>query len=80
MMIKVKILNLSGFLKTVNQCRGRVLMIGPDGEKVNITRRYAVQKELTEQYRQNKKCLPLSLAFEEPKDYLAVVCYYAGDC
>ena len=40
----------------------------------------AMQEKLAEQYRQNGKCLPLSLVFEEPKDYMAVVSYYAGDC
>ena len=42
MMIKVNILNLSGFLETINQCKGRVSMLAPDGEKVNITRQYSV--------------------------------------
>ena len=79
-MIKVKILNLTGFFKTVNQCKGRVSMLTPDGDKVNITRQYLVQEKLAEQYQQNGKCLPLSLVSEEPKDYMAVVSYYAGDC
>lgn len=79
-MIKVKILNLTGFFKTVNQCKGWVSMLTPDGDKVNITRQYSVQEKLAEQYRQNGKCLSLSLVFEEPKDYMAVVSYYAGDC
>lgn len=79
-MIKVNILNLSGFLETINQCKGRVSMLAPDGAKVNITRQYSIRQELAKQYHQNGKCLPLSLMFEEPKDYMAVVCYYAGDC
>lgn len=79
-MIKVNILNLSGFLETINQCKGRVSMLAPDGEKVNITRQYPVQQKLAEQYQQNGRCLPLSLIFEEPKDNMAVVSYYAGDC
>ena len=33
MMIKVNILNLSGFLETINQCKGRVSMLAPDGKK-----------------------------------------------
>lgn len=79
-MIKVNILNLSGFLETVNQCRGRVMVLAPGGERINITRQYPIQREMEQQYRQNGNCLPLSLVFEEAKDYLAVVCYYAGDC
>lgn len=79
-MIKVNILNLSGFLETVNQCRGRVFAVAPDGTRVNITRKYSIQQDLKQQYQQNGRCLPLSLMFEEPKDYMAVVCYYTGDC
>ena len=79
-MIKVNILNLSDFLETINQCKGRVFMLASDGAKVNITRQYSVQQELAEQYQQNGRCLPLSLTFEEPKDYMTVVCYYVGDC
>ena len=55
-------------------------MLADDGSKVNITRQYSVQQDLSKQYEQNGKCLPLTLVFEEPKDYMAVVCYYAGDC
>ena len=49
-MIKVKILNLTGFFETVNQCKGRVSMLTltPDGDKVNITRQYSVQEKLAE--------------------------------
>ena len=45
-MIKVNILNLSGFLDTFNQCKGRVSMLAPDGARVNITRQYSIQQEL----------------------------------
>ena len=79
-MVKVNILNLSGFLETINQCNGHVYMLAPDGAKINITRQHSVQLELAKQYHQNGRSLPLSLIFEEPKDYMAVVCYYAGDC
>ncbi len=79
-MIKVNILNLSGFFKTVNQCRGRVMVLAPGGKGINITRQYSIQHEMEKQYQQNGKHLPLSLEFEEPKDYMAVISYYAGDC
>lgn len=52
----------------------------PDGRKANITRQYDVQEAMGAQYRKNGGCLPLSLTFEEPKDYLAVVFYCVGDC
>lgn len=80
MMIKVNILNLAGFLETVNQCQGRIMALSPDGKKINLTRQYSLQQEMEKQYERNGKCLPLTLTFDEPKDYMAVVCYYAGDC
>lgn len=79
-MIKVKILNLNDFLETVNQCHGRVMVLSSNGQKTNITRQYLVQHEMKEEYQKNGKCLPLTLTFEEPKAYMAVVSYYAGDC
>ncbi|MDO4329360.1 MAG: hypothetical protein Q4C66_08500 [Lachnospiraceae bacterium] len=79
-MIKVNILNLNGFLETVNQCHGRVMVLSPNGQKTNITKQYRIQQEMEKQYQKNGKCLPLSLTFDEPRDYMAVVSYYAGDC
>lgn len=79
-MIKVNILNLKGFLETVNQCRGHVMILSQSGKKINITRQYPLQHELEDQYRRNGKHLPLSLVFDDPRDYMAVVSYYAGDC
>lgn len=79
-MIKVNILNLKRFLETVNQCHGRIMVLSSDGQKMNITREYAIQKEMEKRYLENGRCLPLSLIIEESKDYMAVISYYAGDC
>ena len=79
-MIKVNILNLNGFLETVNQCSGSVMILCPNGNNMDITRQYLVQKELEKQYEKNGKCLPLTLSFEKPNDFMADVSYYAGDC
>ena len=47
------------------------------------------QKDLAEKYGvtyqavskwENGKCLPLTLEFDNPKDFMSVVSYYAGDC
>ena len=70
-MIKVNIMNLPGFFETINRCRGRVMMLAPDGTKVNLTRQYPVQQELEKQYRQNGKRLPLSLFFDSAGFYIA---------
>lgn len=79
-MIKVNILNLKNFLETVNQCTGRVLVLSPNGNKTDINKQYPIQRELQSQYQKNGNCLPLTLEFDYPTDYMNIVSYYAGDC
>lgn len=76
----MNILNLKNFLYTVNTCTGKVLMLCPDGKKVNINGEEKVQENLWQQYHQNKNCLRLALEIPNPKDYMSIVSYYAGDC
>ncbi len=52
----------------------------PGGRKVNIRGQYGIQSRLTEQYYENKNCLPIVLEIPDPGDYMSVVSYYAGDC
>lgn len=79
-MIRLNILNMKGFLQTVNACGGAVNLLCPDGGKKNIVRQPGIQNELLQKYRENKNCLPLSLEIPNPGDYISVVSYYAGDC
>lgn len=79
-MIKLNILNMKNFLQTVNACNSAVNLLYPDGRKENICRQYNLQNELLQQYRENKNCLQLSLEIPNPKDYISIVSYYAGDC
>ena len=79
-MIKVYILNLKGFLETVNKCSGRVMVCSPTGQKTDITRQYLIQRELEKEYQKNGSYLPLSLTFDEPRDYMAVVTSYISGC
>ena len=79
-MIKLNVLNMGNFLKTVNDCIGEVNMLCPDGKKVNISRQYILQNRLQEEYRKNKNNLWLTLDIPNAKDYLSIVSYYAGDC
>lgn len=79
-MIKLNILDMKNFLKTVNSCTGKVHMLCPDGQKVNINRERMIQNSLWERYRQNKNCLRLALDIPNPKDYMNIVLYYIGDC
>ncbi len=79
-MLKLNILNMKNFLKAVNACRGEVSMLCPDGSQVDINGNQPVQDRLSELFLKNKKSLRLDLKITNPKDYLNIVSYYAGDC
>lgn len=79
-MIKLNILNMEGFLETVNECSGVVNLLYPDGRRKNINKQYEIQDELLKEYRKNKNRLQLSLDVQDPKDYINIVSYYAGEC
>ncbi len=79
-MVKMNILNLSNFLDTVNACTSSVNMLCPDGRKRNINKEEKVQDDLWRQYWQNQNCLRIALEIPNPKDYMRIVSYYAGDC
>ncbi len=78
--MKLTILNLNNFLETVNACTGKVNMLCQDGKRVDINKEEAVQDGLRRQYQQNKNCLQVVLEIPNPKDYMSIVSYYAGDC
>lgn len=79
-MIKLRILNIKEFLKTVNECTGSVYVIDSSGRKENMNRDYVVQRRIQEAYRGNKNMVVLSLDIPVPGDYFRIVNYYAGDC
>lgn len=79
-MINLNILNMKNFLQTVNACSGMVNLLYPDGRKENINKQHEIQNELLQKYRENKNCLRLTLDIPNPKDYMSIVSYYAGDC
>lgn len=79
-MMKLKILNMKEFLKTVNECTGAVRIIHLDGSKEDINNQYGIQMKLRERYAENGNCLTLTLDHLSPKDYLRIVMYYIGDC
>ena len=79
-MIKLNILNMEIFLKTVNTCRSEVRMLDAKGGKTNINGAGSVQEGLMEQFRQSGKYLRLALEVPDPGDYMRIVSYYVGDC
>ena len=79
-MIKLNILNIENFMETVNQCSGNIMLHAAGGEKLNLNRQYGIQQELQKQYEENSNCLSLTLGIDNPKDYIKIISYYAGDC
>lgn len=79
-MIKLNILNMKKFLKTVNECSGTVNLVSENGRKENINKQYDVQKRLLQQFQQNRNSLKITLEIPVPSDFLSIVSYYAGDC
>ena len=60
-MIKVKILNMKSFLKVVNQCVGRIMVVSPDGKRTDISACTGIQRKLQAEYLENGKCLSITL-------------------
>lgn len=79
-MVKLNIINMNEFLKVVNGCTGAVTMICHDGKKVDINKAYGVQRNLQEDYKKNRGRLKLCLDIRTPRDYIDIICYYAGEC
>lgn len=79
-MLKLNILNVKNFFRTVNGCESEVYLLQPDGSKRNLNKQYGLQEELTRQYRANKNCLKVALDVRNPRDYFNIVSYYCGDC
>ena len=79
-MLKLNILNMTHFLKTVNECRGPVLLVSPDGKREDINKQESLQERLLQNYKDNRCSLKMWIDVKEPSDYLKIVCYYAGDC
>ncbi len=78
--IKLYIINVENFLKTVDQCSDKILLHTDSGKKTNINKQPAIQLELKKQFEKSKKRIPLTLSFKNPKDYLKIVSYYIGEC
>ncbi|WP_373266010.1 ribonuclease HII [Hungatella hathewayi] len=79
-MMKLRILDMKEFLKTVNECAGPVNLVDSDGRRVNINKEYGIQAKLQAEYQRNRKILSLCLEVPTPEDYLSIVYYYVGDC
>ena len=79
-MMKLNILNMKNLLKVVNECRDEVRVILPDGKKKNIRNHYVMQGVLLKEFEKNKGSLKIILEVVNPKDYMSIVSYYAGDC
>ena len=80
MMLKLNILNMINFLKTVNECSGPVVLVSQDGRREDMNNQESLQERLLKNYKDNRRSLTMWIDVAEPADYLKIVCYYAGDC
>ena len=80
MMLKLNILNMINFLKTVNECSGPVVLVSQDGRREYMNNHESLQERLLKNYNDNRRSLKMWIDVAEPADYLKIVCYYAGDC
>lgn len=79
-MMKLNIINMESFLKTVNQCVGAVYLVSQGGQKRDINESYRIQAELLEKFEKNHRFLPITVEVSNPKDYMNIVCHYVAAC
>lgn len=78
-MMKLCIWNMEEFLKVVNECKGTVTVIYPDGHGENIKNRSDIQMELRKRHRENKNNLTITLNAPNYRDYLELVNFTIRD-
>lgn len=79
-MMKLKILNLDGFLETIGRCRGPVYQVGPDGSRTDLCRSASLQDALRARYCRDRGELSITLVVPDGHDFFRIVAYYTGDC
>lgn len=78
-MMKLRILNMNGFLDVVNACRGAVYVVAAGGQKRDIRSNAVFQRYLLGEHRRGGGSLCLTLDVPQPSDYMDVVCWYIGE-
>ena len=78
-MMKLRILNMNGFLDVVNACRGAVYVVAAGGQKRDIRGNAVFQRYLQGEHRRGGGSLCLTLDVPQPSDYMDVVCWYIGE-
>ncbi len=78
-MMKLRILNMNGFLDVVNACRGAVYVVAAGGQKRDIRGNAVFQRYLLGEHRRGGGSLCLTLDVPQPSDYMDVVCWYIGE-
>ena len=78
-MVKLRILNMNGFLDVVNSGRGAVYVVAAGGQKRDIRGNAVFQRYLLGEHRRGGGSLCLTLDIPQPSDYMDVVCWYIGE-
>lgn len=79
-MITLRIFDMNGFLKAVDECHGAVNLLHANGKKTNINKQAGVQYLLFEKFKENKNFLRLNLHIPVTNDYLRIVYATTGGC
>lgn len=78
-MMKLRILNMNGFLDVVNAGRGAVYVVAAGGQKRDIRGNAVFQRYLLGEHRRGGGSLCLTLDVPRPSDYMDMVCWYIGE-
>ena len=65
-MMKLRILNMKEFLKTVNGCEGPVYLVDSDGRRENVNKEYGTQSDCRRNIRETGILWCCVLRFQSP--------------
>ena len=68
MMLKLNILNMINFLKTVNECSGPVVLVSQDGRREDMNKQESLQERLLKNYKDNRRSLKMWIDVAEPAE------------
>lgn len=80
MRIKVGVFHMEPFLNAVNECKGPVNLLSPNGRKFDINRNVPLQQDLRCEHQANQNYTRLNLDIPGVRDYFDLVLFAIGEC
>lgn len=80
MVVSMTVFHLTPFLQAVDQCTGSIWLLDGQGARVDLHRNPALQQTLHGRHAANGNYSKLALEIAQPRDYLSLVQFYAGNC